>query len=173
MNYSKKDNVTKRENILNKAAFPALVMMAPTISIVTDQVSKSLVRVAFEGGVELHPDIFAPGWNTGINFGLFSGGGAQHLIIVIVGIALSFGALGYGVIGWVMNKLSMRQSLGLALVAGGGISNIIDRFSYGAVFDFLSPQCCGLDNPWSFNMADIFVFIGILMFVFPARKKRK
>ena len=37
---------------------------------------------------------------------------------------------------------------------------LIDRVIYGAVADFLNMSCCGFHNPFSFNIADIAVFVG-------------
>jgi signal peptidase II len=31
---------------------------------------------------------------------------------------------------------------------------------YGAVADFLNMSCCGWRNPFSFNVADIAIFVG-------------
>ncbi|MDD9978204.1 MAG: signal peptidase II, partial [Boseongicola sp.] len=45
-------------------------------------------------------------------------------------------------------------------VIGGALGNVIDRVIYGAVADFLNMSCCGFDNPWSFNVADIAIFVG-------------
>ena len=39
---------------------------------------------------------------------------------------------------------------------------MVDRLLYGAVADFLNMSCCGIDNPYAFNVADIAVFIGAL-----------
>ena len=46
------------------------------------------------------------------------------------------------------------------LVVGGAIGNLIDRILYGAVADFLNMSCCGFENPYSFNVADISIFLG-------------
>ena len=46
------------------------------------------------------------------------------------------------------------------LVIGGAVGNVIDRLVYGAVADFLNVSCCGWRNPWSFNVADIAIFVG-------------
>ena len=35
-----------------------------------------------------------------------------------------------------------------------------DRVIYGAVADFLNTSCCGFQNPYAFNIADIGVFVG-------------
>jgi len=46
------------------------------------------------------------------------------------------------------------------MLVGGALGNVIDRVIYGAVADFLNMSCCGINNPFSFNIADIAVFIG-------------
>jgi signal peptidase II len=48
----------------------------------------------------------------------------------------------------------------------------VDRLIYGAVADFLNMSCCGIDNPFAFNVADIAVFAGAFgMLLLPAEKK--
>jgi signal peptidase II len=51
------------------------------------------------------------------------------------------------------------------LVIGGAIGNVIDRIRFGAVVDFLNMSCCGIQNPYIFNLADIFVFTGLILLV--------
>ncbi len=48
------------------------------------------------------------------------------------------------------------------LLVGGALGNVIDRVIYGAVADFLNMSCCGIENPYSFNIADIAIFAGAL-----------
>ena len=52
------------------------------------------------------------------------------------------------------------------LVLGGAMGNVVDRLIYGAVADFLNMSCCGFENPWSFNVADISIFVGALGLIF-------
>ena len=40
--------------------------------------------------------------------------------------------------------------------------NVADRLLYGYVLDFLNMSCCGINNPFVFNVADIFIFLGAL-----------
>ena len=42
------------------------------------------------------------------------------------------------------------------------MGNVVDRLIYGAVADFLNMSCCGIENPFAFNVADIAVFAGAL-----------
>jgi signal peptidase II len=37
--------------------------------------------------------------------------------------------------------------------------------AYGAVADFLNMSCCGIENPYAFNVADIAIFVGALALV--------
>ena len=99
---------------------------------------------------------FKMAWNKGINFGLFdSGGEASRLILIALSIAVSAALLW-----WVRKSEStMRQSC-VALIVGGALGNSIDRIVFGAVADFLNMSCCGVQNPFSFNFADIAIFVG-------------
>ena len=46
------------------------------------------------------------------------------------------------------------------VLVGGAIGNVVDRIIYGAVADFLNMSCCGIDNPFAFNVADVAIFVG-------------
>jgi signal peptidase II len=46
---------------------------------------------------------------------------------------------------------------------------------YGAVADFLNMSCCGIINPFAFNIADISIFagaIGLVLFTDSGDKKK-
>ena len=96
-------------------------------------------------------------WNEGINFGLFAGwGDATRWILIAVALVIS---------GWVVwwmrrDRPGVGVQIAAGLVVGGALGNVIDRVIYGAVADFLNMSCCGFENPWSFNVADIAIFIG-------------
>jgi signal peptidase II len=47
-------------------------------------------------------------------------------------------------------------------VIGGALGNVVDRFLYGAVVDFLDFHIAGWHYP-TFNIADSFVFIGVVV----------
>jgi signal peptidase II len=49
---------------------------------------------------------------------------------------------------------------GAGLVIGGALSNAWDRVQFGAVVDFLNMSCCGIANPYAFNIADAAIFAG-------------
>jgi signal peptidase II len=61
------------------------------------------------------------------------------------------------------------------MLIGGALGNVVDRIAYGFVVDFLNMSCCGIDNPFVFNIADIFIFagaIGLILFEDRARGKK-
>ena len=58
---------------------------------------------------------------------------------------------------------SPSASLGLALLAGGAVGNLIDRVAYdGAVVDFVSVGLGGL-RTGIFNMADVAITVGVIL----------
>ncbi len=56
------------------------------------------------------------------------------------------------------------SSLGLALMLGGGLGNLIDRFAHGLVIDFLN---VGIGNLRTgiFNVADMAIMLGLFLIV--------
>ena len=42
---------------------------------------------------------------------------------------------------------------------------------YGYVLDFLNMSCCGINNPFVFNLADVFIFAGAIGLVLFDGKK--
>lgn len=113
-------------------------------------------------------DIFPPllvfkfGWNPGINFGLFSDS-PDIMRGVLVTIAVTISIL---LILWARRTLSRTVTLMAAgLIVGGALANALDRVIFGAVVDFLNMSCCGIVNPYIFNIADIFIFAGAFLLV--------
>ena len=102
---------------------------------------------------------FRMAWNEGINFGLLSHGsdlvrwGLIALALVISG----------WVIWWMRRERgNWKAEIAGGLLVGGALGNIVDRIAYGAVADFLNMSCCGIENPYAFNVADIAIFAGAL-----------
>ena len=77
------------------------------------------------------------------------------------------------VLWWVHHEPAGRwQKIAAGLLVGGALGNVIDRLIYGAVADFLNMSCCGINNPYAFNVADIAVFVGAFgLVLLPAGKK--
>jgi signal peptidase II len=140
--------------------------------IVLDQASKYLVveqmNLRETGEIHVFPGLdFRMAWNTGVNFGLLSGGGDAARYILAAGTSLVAVVLLFA------SVFSHRKStaIGLGVAAGGAIGNTIDRLNWGAVADFLNVSCCGIRNPWSFNVADIAVFAGFALLLLPLPRR--
>ncbi len=96
-------------------------------------------------------------WNQGINFGLFASD-SMTTRVFLAGLAV---AVSLGVTIWAGRRKGDRIfALGAGLLVGGALGNAVDRMIYGAVADFLNVSCCGLNNPFAFNVADIAIFLG-------------
>lgn len=109
---------------------------------------------------------FRMAWNDGINFGIPLG---DKWVLIALALLIC------GWIVWWMRRDRpgpwVQASAGLVL--GGAIGNVIDRVVYGAVADFLNMSCCGFENPWSFNVADISIFAGALGLIFLSSEPSK
>lgn len=140
-----------------------IALPAALFAFAVDQLAKWWVLVRFDlahvGRVEVLPPwiVFHIGWNRGINFGLFGTGGEGQRWFLI---ALAFG-VGIGVLIWAGWRLSRTiDRIFAGFLAGGAFANAFDRLHYGAVLDFLNVSCCGIRNPYAFNLADVFIFLG-------------
>ncbi|QFT91214.1 Lipoprotein signal peptidase [Roseovarius sp. THAF9] len=149
------------------------VVWVASVIFVLDQITKYWVVQVLDLKRVLSIEVFPPylnlemAWNTGINFGAFAG--ANPWIWIVVALVI-VGA----VLWWVWTDPHGRwQQISAGLLVGGALGNVIDRLIYGAVADFLNMSCCGFNNPTSFNVADIAVFIGAFgMVIFSSDSKK-
>ena len=102
---------------------------------------------------------FVMAWNKGVNFGFLNSFDARWLLVAISIIASLALAL------WVRNKSGWALSLASGAIIGGALGNAYDRVVYGAVADYINMSCCRIDNPYSFNVADVFIFGGAIVLV--------
>ncbi|VAW46343.1 Lipoprotein signal peptidase [hydrothermal vent metagenome] len=94
-------------------------------------------------------------WNKGVSFGLFS-----SLPPILLGMIISV-ALILLIVWWVKAD-DVLSRVGLALCVAGAISNIIDRFLYGAVADFFHFYW-GQYSFYIFNIADVLISLGLII----------
>jgi len=136
---------------------------------ILDQLSKYLVVHVMRLDQRQEVGVFPPflnfrmAWNQGINFGLFQSG-ADVMRWVLIAVALVIAAWVWI---WVRRERhSARVLISAGLLIGGAVGNVVDRVIYGAVADFLNMSMPGIDNPYSFNVADVAIFAGALGLVF-------
>jgi signal peptidase II len=145
------------------------------IVFMLDQLSKYYIVHILDLDRVKSIDVFPPflnlrmAWNHGINFGLFSGDNDTTRWILIA-LALIISVV---VLWWVRQEDGgIWQNIAAGLLVGGALGNVIDRMIYGAVADFLNMSCCGINNPYAFNVADIAVFVGAIgLIIFTGEKK--
>ena len=97
-------------------------------------------------------------WNEGVNFG-FLGFGGDTMRWALIALAL---LLVSGLVIWQRRAPGWLVPAATGLVVGGALGNVWDRVIFGAVADFLNVSCCGINNPFAFNLADTFIFIGVI-----------
>ena len=126
-----------------------------------DQATKWIVvhwmNLVERGEIEVLPPFlnFRMAWNRGINFGLFA---EFDMRWVLVAVSILITGL---VLWWVhRDRAGTWMAISAGVLVGGALGNVIDRLLYGAVADFLNMSCCGISNPYAFNVADIAIFAG-------------
>ena len=155
---------------------PGLLFWAGFAAFLIDQASKYLVVHMMDLSRLRSIDVWPPllnlryGENTGINFGLFDGGSDLARWILI---AFSL-AICAAVWLWVRRGPASRLArVSAGLLIGGALGNVVDRLLYGYVLDFLNMSCCGIDNPFVFNVADVFIFAGAFGLIFADHGKER
>ena len=134
------------------AQWLALLVVA-VAAVVADQLTKQLVGRTLAVGDSV--DLIGPFSihhveNSGIAFGLFAS--RTSFVIAITAIAV-------GLMLWFFARSARRHPVlpvGLGLVLGGSIANLVDRVRLGRVTDFLD-----LDAWPAFNLADMFIVVGV------------
>lgn len=128
-----------------------------------DQASKYVVVHYLDLFTKLRIDVAPPfltfrmAWNRGVNFGI---GADFDMRWVLIAVAL---AISLAIFIWLWRKPASRVTyISAGFLIGGALGNVVDRILYGAVADFLNMSCCGLENPYAFNIADVAIFIGAI-----------
>lgn len=103
--------------------------------------------------------------NEGAAFSFLStAGGWQRWFFAVLAVAVSAGLV------WWIRELRRGQTmiaLGLALVLGGALGNLVDRLLLGYVVDFISVHYQGWYFP-TFNIADSSISVGAALIVLDA-----
>jgi signal peptidase II len=159
------EEVTERPEAARLAARPWLLLSLAVVAF--DQFTKLQIVDAltlyqrvpvlpFLDIVRLH--------NTGAAFSLLADeSGWQHWLFTGVAAVVSVGIL------WWLTRLPRTGktvlALGLALVLGGAIGNLIDRVAYGYVVDFILLYYRDWSYP-AFNVADTAITCGVALVLF-------
>jgi signal peptidase II len=112
-------------------------------------------------------------YNRGAAFGFLNdAAGWQNLFFIVVAV------VAVGVMGYLLHRSAFGAlaAVGLALVLGGAVGNLIDRLIHGHVIDFIDAYYRSAHWP-AFNAADSAITIGAALLVWDAlgfaRPKRR
>ncbi len=140
------------------------LLIAATVFI-TDQIMKALVLGPFglrvEGdSLELLP-IFnlTLVHNEGISLGLLqaSSDAMRWGLVAVTGAVSVFVAV------WLWREANRLDALGLSLVLGGALGNLVDRVRFGYVVDYADLHFGAFRPFLVFNIADAAITIGVLV----------
>ena len=94
------------------------------------------------------------GWNFGVSFGMLNSTPAINTwLLPLLTVAIT-GGLVY----WLFRENRRWTVIGLGLIIGGAVGNLIDRLRVGSVVDFIDV------GPWPiFNMADSSIVVGMVV----------
>lgn len=138
--------------------------------IVCDQLTKKLALYYLSGGnvKSVLPVLdFSLAFNRGAAFSfLNSAGGWQN--IFFIGLAFAFTL---AMVIWILRNENSGQNASVALIIGGALGNVVDRFHYGYVIDFIDCHI-GYHHWPTFNIADSAICVGVfLLLLFNFMKK--
>lgn len=134
-------------------------VIAATV-VVCDQLTKLWVISSLELGESraVIPGIL--NWTYIRNEGAALGMLSDHRWVFMVLSALLIVIIALFII--LSKDISRMLVIVLAAILGGGIGNMIDRFAYGYVVDFIDVKFIPFWK-WIFNVADIFVTVGAIL----------
>ena len=98
-------------------------------------------------------------WNTGIGFGLLSSNSSflYNSITVVIALVIIFLII-------ISIQSDKFEKITFSLIIGGAIGNFYDRLIFKAVPDFIDFHYNDL-HWFTFNLADIFITFGILIYL--------
>jgi signal peptidase II len=168
--------LTLTADLWSKHAAFATVAGDPIILAPREVVADPAYRLPWHSGVQvLSPDLldFHLVVNHGAVFGI--GQDARGMFIVLTVVAVSVGLVLFAF--WTRARSTVSH-IALGLVLAGGIGNLYDRITFGAVRDFLHmlprrdlpfqlswPGGSREIFPWVFNIADVVLLVGMAILI--------
>ena len=149
----KKDFFLKKENIY-------FFLMILSIFIF-DRISKNYIINNFSDNTYYINDFINVNliWNIGIGFGFLSTDSTllYSLVTIVIGLVIFY-------LIYIFLISENLDKFVFSLILGGAFGNIYDRLTYKAVPDFIDLHYSNF-HWFTFNVADIFITIGIIIFI--------
>jgi signal peptidase II len=148
-----------------------MIYLVALLTLLIDQITKYLILKK----IELNQVVsFCPFFNLvsvrnrGVSFSFLSGD-SPLMPWILSGMAL---IICIGLVIWLEKEKCRWTRIGLSLVLGGAIGNVIDRIRFGAVIDFLDFYIGKYHWP-AFNMADSAICLGVFIILYQTFRKDK
>ena len=127
-----------------------------------DRVSKILILKNFlnNSSSEIYINSFlnfSLVWNSGIGFGILQL--EANIFYLLISIIIT--AINLILIYWMLTSSNYLESIFLSIILGGALGNLFDRYYYSSVPDFIDLHYESF-HWFTFNIADIFITIGII-----------
>lgn len=156
------------KDIIKRALISSIIIV---LMVWIDQYTKSffISYLKTQAGYILHVNSFLDivySWNYGISMGLFD---HHHKYSNLVFLVINSIIIVYLLFAYIIDKNSPQFYL---VVIGGGGGNLFDRFTRGAVFDFISVHYQDYYFP-AFNVADMLISLGVLMLLWEIFYQKK
>lgn len=133
------------------------------IIVALDQLTKFIAAdyLASHGEMQLAPFLsFVLVHNTGAAFGILSNaGGWQNIFFIVVALTACVVILWMS---WRLGPQELVLALGLMLILGGALGNLLDRLIHGYVIDFIDVYYRQWHWP-AFNIADSAITMGAIL----------
>jgi len=105
-------------------------------------------------------------WNPGISLGLFPASSVEGTVFLATFQMVAVGVLCW----WLWSAKKASLAIGLGMVIGGALGNLIDRLVYGKVADFFQLHAFGYSF-YVFNVADAAITFGVVALLYDALMK--
>lgn len=131
-----------------------IIAILVLLMIFIDQIIKFVITENVTEEIGFYMISINPKLNTGMALGM-NEGNRQNIVITIVVLIL--------ILNFAINqrdRIDKKTAISLMLITSGGISNLIDRFIYKGVVDYIDVVGFPI-----FNLADIYVVVGWIVLV--------
>ena len=141
-------------------------LVAAAGALLVDQISKLVLLYVF-GFATMAPGVrvlatpvvdVMMAWNPGVSFSFLAARSALGVVLLVVVAVAGIGGLGL----WFWRATRLPLAVGLGLVIGGALGNLVDRLVYGRVADFFDVHALGR-GLFVCNLADVAISIGVVL----------
>ena len=123
-----------------------------------DKISESVILKNSSSEIYINSFLnFSLVWNSGIGFGILQI--EPNIFYLLISIIIT--AINLILIYWMLTSSNYLESIFISIILGGALGNLFDRYYYSSVPDFIDLHYESF-HWFTFNIADIFITIGII-----------